>query len=276
MDALNIENFNPAIAELLAMAEESKQVTITDFEDPKQVEAVRQQRIKLKNVRVQIEKKGKELRDDAVKFQKAVIAKENELVSIIEPEEERLKVLEDEAKTYALRQERARKLPERQKRLSDAGVGQNMTDDQINDMDDVTFENRLTVLVNEKLAADNAAKQAELDARQAEIDRKERLLQEQEDAKEREAERLAMIEQARLDGIRQAEEAQKRKEDQEKALAEQVEAEKKANAIKMEREKKSKAFLASHGWTQETRGEYKTEETPTGYVLYKRLGEFVR
>jgi hypothetical protein len=49
----------------------------------------------LKGARVAIEKTGKEARDDATKFSKAVIAEEKELIAIIEPEEARILALRD-------------------------------------------------------------------------------------------------------------------------------------------------------------------------------------
>lgn len=50
----------------------------------------------LRTRRTDIRKTGKEARDDATKFSKAVIAEEDALVAIIEPEEQRLLVLRDE------------------------------------------------------------------------------------------------------------------------------------------------------------------------------------
>ena len=50
----------------------------------------------LKAKRVEIQKRAKEVREDAVAFQKAVIAKGEELAAIIEPEEKRLIALRDE------------------------------------------------------------------------------------------------------------------------------------------------------------------------------------
>ena len=49
----------------------------------------------LKSKRVEIQKRAKEVREDAVAFQKAVIAKGDELAAIIEPEEQRLICLRD-------------------------------------------------------------------------------------------------------------------------------------------------------------------------------------
>jgi len=50
----------------------------------------------LKGRRIEIQKRAKEVREDAVQFQKAVIAKGEELAAIIEPEEKRLIALRDE------------------------------------------------------------------------------------------------------------------------------------------------------------------------------------
>lgn len=50
----------------------------------------------LKNRRVEIQHRAKEVREDAVAFQKEVIAKGNELAALIEPEEQRLLKLRDE------------------------------------------------------------------------------------------------------------------------------------------------------------------------------------
>ena len=49
----------------------------------------------LKNRRVEIQRRAKEVREDAVEFQKAVIAKGDELAALIEPEEQRLLKLRD-------------------------------------------------------------------------------------------------------------------------------------------------------------------------------------
>lgn len=60
----------------------------------------------LKNTRVAIQKRGKEAREDATAFSKAVIAEEKALIDMISPEEERVLALRDEwdAKVEAERQ----------------------------------------------------------------------------------------------------------------------------------------------------------------------------
>ncbi len=289
---LNIEKFDPTTAELQSMAEASKQIIITDFEDVAQVKAVHEQRILLKNTRIKIKDKGEELREDAVKFQRAVIAKQKELIAIIEPEEDRLKNLEEEATLYAIKQERLRKLPERRSRLEQEKVGEQLSDEQVNELDDVSFESLITSLINARIISENLKKEAELKAKQAEIEAKEKELKDKELAMQREAdakaqaerdkelaaqrekERLDAIEQARLDGERQAKEAQAQKEAEEKAKKEREEEEARKAAAKLEKSKKYKAFLESHGCTDVTKGEFKIFETETGYVLFKRIAEF--
>lgn len=51
--------------------------------------------MEVKRARTTVERIGKEARDDATKFSKAVIAEQNRLVAIIEPEEQRLLALRD-------------------------------------------------------------------------------------------------------------------------------------------------------------------------------------
>jgi len=272
--SLSIEQFNPTVAELNSLAASSKELTVTDFTDKNQLEAVKTKRIEIGKVRIAIEKTGKAMRDDAIKFQREVIAKEKELVAIIEPEELRLKALEEEAKNYAIKQERLRKQPERLARLKATGEWNPIPgmEEAILELDDVGFEeliNKLNIAHTEK---EQAAKQAELDARQAELDRKQAEIDEKENqqkAKEAaelaEKQRAADIEAARIEGERKA------KEDAAKA-----EAEEKARLARLEKTKKYKEFLEKHGYNEKTKDKFKVFETDRGYTLYKMVGEFLK
>lgn len=80
-------------AKVRALVEESTHITtITNTAAYQQCHAAR---MGLKNARIAIEKTGKVARDEAVKFQKEVIAKEKELIAMIRPEENRLGELQD-------------------------------------------------------------------------------------------------------------------------------------------------------------------------------------
>lgn len=277
MERLDIEKFDPTVAELTAMVEASKKDTLViDLSDKARLEIVHANRMILKNARVTIEKKGKELREDANAYAKAVIAKEKELKAIIEPEEERLAELEDQAKQLLIRQERERKLPERLERFHALNFGITPADELILSMDDVQFETFLSDTLTQKVAEEQARTRAEQEAKQAELNAKERELKEAEAEIMREKELAAAQQKAREEGERKAREAMAREEVAKKADEERKAAQAKAEIEKLEKKKKYVAFLKSHGWTEETKEDFKTEETALGYVLYKKLGIFTK
>lgn len=98
-------------AELTVLAESAKDITITGPEDKEGYKIVREKRIELKNARISVQNDGKDLRENAVKFQKTVIAREKQLIAIIAEEESRLSNAEDQ---YDKWQEEARIKRERE------------------------------------------------------------------------------------------------------------------------------------------------------------------
>jgi hypothetical protein len=72
----------------------------------------------LKNLRVDIQNRGKEARDEATKFSRAVIAEEKRLIALIEPEEDRLQKLQD-AWDDAREAEKQAKIAAELKRVAD-------------------------------------------------------------------------------------------------------------------------------------------------------------
>ncbi|NML34895.1 hypothetical protein [Paraburkholderia antibiotica] len=80
--------------ELIALAK--KYSDITEIRNPAGREQTHGAMMELANRRIAITKAGKEARDDATKFSKAVIEEEKRLVALIEPEEGRLRTLRDE------------------------------------------------------------------------------------------------------------------------------------------------------------------------------------
>lgn len=80
-------------AELLALA--SKYADITEIVNGAGRDQAHGAMMELANRRVAITKAGKDARDDATKFGKAIIEEERRLVSLIEPEEGRLRGLRD-------------------------------------------------------------------------------------------------------------------------------------------------------------------------------------
>jgi hypothetical protein len=92
--ASQLLKFDATKAKLVELA--AKSTAITNINNPAGREQCHRAYMTLKNARTDIQARGKDARDDANKFAKAVIAKEKELVSVIQPEEERLQLIRDE------------------------------------------------------------------------------------------------------------------------------------------------------------------------------------
>lgn len=306
MEKKDLEKFDPTVAELTAMVQATKDINATDLKDKAQLEIVRTSRISLKNARVKITKIGKELRADAVKFQNDVIAKEKELIGIIEPEEDRLALIEEQAKELAIREERIEKLPARKQRLLDllgGWIDTPETDEELLAMDSIQFETfynekvskhnedirleneRLQKEEQERIEAEQKAEQDRIKAEQKEaqdkIDAERKALDDDRakvDAEKAEIARQKEIKEAE-DKARAEEKARIEQEAKEKAEAEKAEAdriakEKKEEEAKLAKRKKFIEYRASLGWTEETKADWKMEETEEGYVFYKKVGIF--
>lgn len=281
---MNLEQFNPTVAELTKLAAESKQLSVTDYGDVAQIKTIHDRRIILRDARVDITKKAKLFREEAVTFQKRVIEKEKELIALIEPEECRLQCIEDEAKAYAIKQERERKWPERLARLkAEVGFYPGTADEHIlTQMSDMQFEafiaNAKAKIEAEELArqrTEQLAREAELNRREEEIAAKERKAKMEQLAKEnaekeklaaemREKKRLAELEEARIEGEKNA-----------KATAERIEREKKAEEARAEKSRKFKAWLAEHGHTDALEGDqFFIRHTETEAILYQKVAVY--
>lgn len=182
--------FDPSIDQLNKLVEATRTITAEDLSDDTQLAKVKETRLQLRDARIAIEKKGKSMREDALKYQKDVIAREKELIGIIEPEEARLKSLEEEAIAIKTRAARMGLLPMRREQLS--FVEEVFSDESILDMDNDEFITYLNTKKAEKLDRD----MAELKAREAAIADKERLAQVAEAARVAEQNRLEALQRA--------------------------------------------------------------------------------
>lgn len=108
-----ILKFDERKAQLAELAKVSERIVeITNTAGYQECHAAR---MDLKNTRIDIQKVGKDAREEATAFSKAVIAKEKVLIGIIEPEEARLQKIQDEwdAAREAERQAKVRAEQER-------------------------------------------------------------------------------------------------------------------------------------------------------------------
>ena len=279
---LSLEKFNPTNAELTALAERAKKLVVTDFGDKAQIALVHDYRMELKQARINIEKCGKAIREDANKFQKAVIAKERELVALIEPEELRLKEIEERAEKHSLMEERKRKLPERMERLKT--VDGALMEEEVLLMDDVTFEahfNRLQGDLNAKAALKleteaKALREAQ-EAKDKELREREAKLEEE---KRMHAEKIAKEEADRLEKERLEREAKEKVEREAQEAKDKLEREAKeedARQAALKAEARFQAWLAENGWTDEMSKDFiiadNGADSPEIY-LFKKISSF--
>lgn len=296
-----VAKFDPTLAKLHEMVAETEGITATDLKDKAQLKAVRESRITLKTARVQIEKAGKAAREDALKFQKDVIAYEKKLIGVITPEEDRLGLIEEEAEKLAIREDRLAKMPARIERIQTVGltIFHDKTEEEMLELDANGFEAYFNELggrkvrydaeqeqikhyeAAKKLAAENARKQAEQDARDAEQAERAAELKAQEDKLT--ADRLALEHEKEVAQAKKDTEERMKREGEEKAAAEKAADDKKAayEAVaekvayaKLAKDKEYQAFLKNIGMTKTNTSNFHKIETVTEIIIYKKVGTF--
>jgi hypothetical protein len=260
---LEIEKFNPTKAQLSLLVEESKALDLTDPFDRDQLGKVKKARLNLRDARIAITKIGKGLREDALKFQKEVIAKEKELVGIIEPEENRLAEIEERADKAVERKKRLELLPHRRERLAAIGDGHSETDDQLLDMDGPTFEG----YCNERIAAKNEADRQRIEADKRAIEEEKRRIERENEMRERE-------DKARSEERDRVEREQRERDAREQREKEEAELRNREEQERLEREEHYQAFLKGHGYTVDTAKEFTIARSDIEAKLYKLVGVF--
>lgn len=273
----NIVQFDPDVAQLHQMVEVTSAITATDLKDKKQLAVVKENRIALKNARVKIEKIGKEMREEAIKYQKDVIAKERELIGIIEPEEDRLKAIEEEAEQLKIREQRLSTLPAFKSRLEAIKHPREFSDEDILALSDTGRENlinTLTAQVNEMVAEETRraqeAKERELAEQQRKIDEERRAIDHEKEVHAA-AERAAKETEERI--ARESAEAEARAKAAEKAAEDDRIAKEKA----MKNDEKYQEFLKKHGYDPKKKNNFIfVEGSPNTVWMYKLAGTFTR
>jgi len=282
MENLNIENFDPTVEQLQKIVEKTKDINVTNLKDKEQISIVRSNRINLRDARVSITKKGKQLREDAIAFQKKVIEKEKELIAIIEPEETRLANIEEEAKQLVIREERLLKLPLRRQRIIDLNVGVGSDFDEITlGMDDEQFEayfNKIVAEINEqnriKALEEQVKKEADLKRQEEEVNKKLEELRAEEQKKIEAEKKKIEEERAELFKKEQELQAEKNRIIAEEEAKKKAEEDRLAKEAILEKRELYRSFLKDHGWTEESKLDFKVEETVDGYILFKKVGIF--
>lgn len=220
MENLEMEQFNPTIAELTSLADSYKWLKINGIDDEEWFLKVKEARKDLQQKRISITKFWKSLREKAIKFQKDVIEEEKKLVWIIEPIEEELQKEEDNIKRLKLIEERKYILPVRKKILEEAGIEK--SDEEVLNMNDTEFE--LFIQSEKAIMFERLQKEAN-----------ERKLKEQEEENQKQREiELERVRKETEEKTRIETEVRLKKEQEEKEMREKIEQE---NKEKQEKEK---------------------------------------
>lgn len=233
-----LKQFDVNEAELVALADEFKNLAVADVEDRLGLAKVHESRIILKNKRVEIEKMGLQLRSQATAFNKAVIARENQLVAIIAPIEQALQreeariAAEKERLRLAEEQAEAARVQARIDALHAVGAAHDLH--ELTLMPEEYFQDMLricTLNFNKAKQEAEEVRQRQEQADRAEAARFNKMKQEQEQ------ERL------RLEGLRKEQEAQAEQLRQERLLLDQERGRIEAAKRLEEEEKKRQADL---------------------------------
>lgn len=239
---------------LITLASKYKGLKIEGVHDREGLKRVTEARKILKGERVQIQKDAEELREGAVKFQKAVIAKEKELIGLISPtekellqEEERIENLKEQLRIEEERRENER-IQNRISRLAKFNYAIDLYDVTV--MPEDQFNELLTnveIQFKEELARQAAEREREEAAKREEEERLKREREElakqraEQEAREHELQRQEQERQAKI----KAEQERFRKEEEERqakirAEREAFEAEKREFEAKVRKEREAK------------------------------------
>lgn len=229
---LSLEEINPKEAELRQLAADFAALTINGTSDKEGYDRVHAARMVLKGKRVDVEKDGKTLREKTTAFNKAVIARVNELIGIIEPLEDRLHAMEKEIDQAVEMEKRRALLPIRREKIT--AIEGVLSDEEVLSMSPEQFdawhnENRARFLDRKEAALKAEAEKVEA-AKRAEQEAAER-----EEVARKQVEAVEALE-ATIKAQREADEARHAIE-LEKAKSEAQEAER----LRIEREAAAKA-----------------------------------
>ncbi len=241
---MELERFDITEAAIAIMSEKYMQLTIKDIDDADGFEQVHTARMDVKTRRVKVMKTGKEIRADAVKFQKAVLAKEKGIIALLEPIETHL-TTEEEKVTKEKERIKAEEDRKEQKLIKGRvdellKVGCVLPFMEVATMSDDEYEARLGAA--ERAKEDEIVKQEkEREAREEEEKRlaEERAEQEKKANELAEKEAAMKAEQDKIDADRKALENEQREERERKAR-EAFEKEE-AGRAKVQAEKDAKA-----------------------------------
>jgi len=232
-------------------------LTVKGLDDVEGYEKVREARLFIKGERVNVEKRRVELKEESLRYGRAVDAEAKRITDAILEVENHLiaeqKKIDDEKARIKFEKEQREKLPERQARLAELDA--TLTEAELLTLDDVAFAEVVNALMAKKLEQqriEQEKKEFALAEEKARIEAEKKAIEDQRLEAEREARHQTEIQKAKEkaaeDARIQAEIDAKRKEDE--RIAAEVAAKAEAERIEAERPDKEKlgrfADILSH------------------------------
>lgn len=217
-----LSNFGEDYKQAETISKEASSIVVSSEDDIKTMGIARKKRLELKNIRVNVEKIRKTLKEDSLREGKAIDGIANVIKALIVPVEQHLETQEKFAEVRAA-ERKAKRHADRIEKLS-----QFVDDVSFYSLEDITDEQFTALLEQCKKSYEEqqaAIKQAELDritAEKAEKEEQERIRKENEKLKQEAKQREAELEKQRI-ADEKAREAE-RKEQEEKIAAEQKQA----------------------------------------------------
>jgi len=245
--ALMLQNsFLPFFDKAREWKEKAETLIVTDISQTREMKMAREARLALKEIRVNADKKRKELKEDSLRYGKAVQGVYNVIDYLIVPIE---KHLEDQEK-FAERQEEKRKAALKIERDSELLPYIEFVPYQV-DLGELSDEGWQKLLFGAKLqkqAKIDAEKKAEDDRiakEKADAEERERIRQENERLKAEAIERDRLANEAMAEQKRLADIEKKRQEDIIAAEKAKADAERKIAEEKLQKEREASAKLAA-------------------------------
>lgn len=302
---LDIEQFNPKKAEILALVAEHTPSLSIEIVDSKTYKQVHESQMALRETRVWVEKQGKLMREDANAFIKTVLWVERDLTTPIVEVEEKLKAKKDaydkaeQEKKEAIERAKQQLIADRTFKLAkyriqyDASVHGDMSPSKFVELletEETKFQEEERVRI-EQVEADKKAREAfeeeqrkfreeqdaiakknqeeqdRIDADRKKIDDEKRAIEQARIDAENEKKRQADMESARLKAI----EDERIRVQQEKLRADQKARDEREA---LEKKKKYIAYRESLGFTEETKHLFDERRDNKTITIWKKVGEF--
>jgi len=302
---LDIEQFNPKKAEILALVSKHEPSLAIEIVDSKTYKQVHESQMELRETRVWVEKQWKAMREDANAFIKAVLWVERDLIAPLIEVEEKLKEKKEayekaeKEKKEAIERAKQQLIADRTFKLAkyriqyDATVHGDMTPSKFAELLETEetkyqeaeaarlaqeeadkkareeFEEAQRKFREEQdaIAKKNQEEQARLDAEKKKIEDDKRAIEQARIDAENEKQRQADIEKARLKAI----EDERLRVGQEKLRAQQKEKEEREA---MEKKKKYIAYRESLGFTEDTKHLFDERREWKTISIWKKVWEF--